>query len=234
MFALHYMFRDEPTLNGFLNNLADTVKVGGYFVGCCSDGDTLARKLSRETSIIGHDGSTNVWAMTRRYGDGVSSVPTNSSGLGMAVDVNFISIGETHTEYLISWAYALQKFMEVGLELLTAEELVPMGLPASTMMFEDTWNMANSSGKHYGMTPAVKEFSFTNRWFILKRRSASRPDPFISPPALMTGRTAELTRPSETLVVPSMTSPTLSTKKPRTKTGQTGGKNSISFDVIDL
>lgn len=232
MFALHYMFRDEPTLNGFLNNLADTVKVGGYFVGCCSDGDTLARKLGRESSIVGHDGSTNVWAMTRRYGDGVAAVPANASGLGMAVDVNFISIGETHTEYLISWAYALQKFQEVGLELLTGEELAPLGLPASTQMFEETWNMANAGGKHYGMTSAVKEFSFTNRWFILKRRAASRPAPFVAPPLISgPGITADLTRPSETFVMPS---PTKTQTKTKTKTQRGGKKVSANFDVIDL
>jgi hypothetical protein len=233
MFALHYMFRDEPTLNGFLTNLADTVKVGGYFVGCCSDGDTLAQKFGKETSIMGHDGATNVWAMTRRYGDSVSSIPTNSSGLGLAVDINFISIGETHTEYLISWPYAVAKFAEVGLELLTPDELSAMGLPASTQMFEETWNMANAAGKKYMMTPAVKEFSFTNRWFILKRRVDSRPAPFIAPPSV--GRTADLTRPSETLVSATVPTPVpVSLPPAKSKTQKGGKKTQVKFDVIDL
>jgi len=239
MFALHYMFRDEATLNGFLTNLADTVKVGGYFVGCCSDGDKIARKFGKETTIVGHDGATNVWAMTRRYGE-ASAVPTNSSGLGMAVDVNFISIGETHTEYLISWPYAMMKFQEVGLELLMPEELTAMGLPASTQMFEETWNMANAAGKNYGMTPAVREFSFTNRWFILRRRSVRRPEPFVAPPSV--GRTAELTRPSVTMSLPPVaqatataaTAATTATKKTRTKKSQVGGNPKVSFDLIDL
>jgi hypothetical protein len=215
------MFRDDVTLNGFLTNLADTVKVGGYFVGCCSDGDTLARKLGRESSILGHDGVTNVWAMTRRYGDAVHSVPTNSSGLGMAVDVNFISIGETHTEYLISWPYALARFHEIGLELLTPDELAGMNLPASTQMFEETWNMANTAGKRYNMTPAVKEFSFTNRWFILKRRAALRPVVMSGPPQMTTTTAVPATA---TTAVPANAS---KKSKPRSS-------KKANFDVIDL
>jgi hypothetical protein len=153
----------------------------------------------------------------------------------MAVDVNFISIGETHTEYLISWPYAMMKFQEVGLELLMPEELTAMGLPASTQMFEETWNMANAAGKNYGMTPAVREFSFTNRWFILRRRSARRPEPFVAPPSV--GRTAELTRPSVTMSLPptaTAVTTAATAKKTRTKKSQVGGNPKVSFDLIDL
>jgi hypothetical protein len=186
MFALHYMFRDDATLNGFLMNLADTIKVGGYFVGCCSDGDTLARMLVHEPSVVGRDGPTDVWMITRRYGESIgNSVPPSAMGLGLAVDVDFISIGETHTEYLISWEYLLARLAEVGLELLTPEECAEMGLHASSQMFGDTWASAT---RKYDMSDAVKRFSFTNRWFIFKRRSDMRPMPVsamtVAPPAL--------------------------------------------------
>ena len=38
MFALHYFFENIDVLNGFIQNLSDCVKPGGYFMGCCFDG----------------------------------------------------------------------------------------------------------------------------------------------------------------------------------------------------
>ena len=35
---MHYYFKTEQTFNGFLQNLLDNVKVGGYFIGTCYNG----------------------------------------------------------------------------------------------------------------------------------------------------------------------------------------------------
>jgi hypothetical protein len=215
MFALHYMFRDENTLAGFLTNLADTVKVGGYFIGCGPDGDAMARLLHQEQTVIGRDGKTDVWSMTKRYGSAIgSSVPPSNMGLGLAVDVDFISIGETHTEYLVSWAYLQKRLAEAGLELLTATELTELGLPASSQMFGETWEVAAAAGKRYEMTEAVRRFSFLNRWYIFRRRSDLRPAPPVMNPIVYTP--GELTQvvserapiiPRETIEVAGQTIP---------------------------
>jgi hypothetical protein len=175
MFALHYMFRDEATLTGFLTNLADTVKVGGYFVGCCRDGDAMARMLTG-----GSASGKDTWVMTKRYSDGIgSSVPPSAAGLGLAVDVEFIAAGETYTEYLVSWPYLQARLAECGLELL----------PASSQMFSESWAAAESEGDVFAMTDEIRRLSFLNRWFIFKRLSDRRPEPLpagvaIAPPAL--------------------------------------------------
>lgn len=185
MFALHYMFRDANTLAGFLQNLAETVKVGGYFVGCGFDGDAVARLMSKETTVVGRDAHTDVWALTKRYGSGIgSSVPPSDAGLGLAVDVDFISIGETHTEYLVSWPYLQSRLAEAGLELLTPAECAELGVPASSQMFSESWALAEATGDVFAMSEAVKRFSFLNRWYIFKRRSDRRPAPPTTVPAL--------------------------------------------------
>lgn len=190
MFALHYMFRDKDTLAGFLTNLADTVKVGGYFVGCGFDGDAVARMLVADQSAVGRDGATDVWLLTKRYGSGIgASVPPSEAGLGLAIDVDFISIGETHTEYLVSWAYLQSMMATAGLELLTAEECAEIGLPASSQMFSETWSAADAAGQTYAMTEAVRRYSFLNRWYVFRRRTDSRPAPpgaAVAPPAALT------------------------------------------------
>jgi predicted NAD-dependent protein-ADP-ribosyltransferase YbiA (DUF1768 family) len=177
MFALHYMFRDENAVAGFLTNLADTVKVGGYFVGCGFDGDTVARLLAGEgNTVVGRDNSTDVWMITKRYGARVGSVvPPSAAGLGLAVDVDFISIGETHTEFLVSWAYLQAQLATAGFELLTGAECTELGLPASSQMFSETWAAAQAAGETYAMSDAVQRFSFLNRWYVFKRRVDRRP-----------------------------------------------------------
>ena len=183
MFAMHYMCRDQNTLAGFLTNIADTLKVGGYFVGCGFDGDAIARAVMKGTAV-GQDGETEAWSMTKRYGTGVgSSVPPSAAGLGLAVDVDFISQGESHTEYLMSWPYIQSQLATVGLELLTPEECAALGLPASTQMFGETWDAAAAAGEAYAMSEAMRRLSFMNRWWILKRRADLRPVPPMGLPA---------------------------------------------------
>lgn len=193
MFALHYMFRDEPTLGGFLMNLADTVKEGGYFVGCCRDGDSVARLMasaSDQSSVAGRDGRVDSWILTKRYGSGIgSSVPPSAAGLGLAVDLEFFAGGETSTEYLVSWPYLQSQMATCGLDLLTPEECATLGLPAATQMFSETWTAASAEGTEFAMTDAIRRLSFLNRWFVFKRRSNRRPAPPMmapAPPAVLT------------------------------------------------
>jgi hypothetical protein len=188
MFAAPYMFRDADTLAGFLNTLADTVKVGGLFVGCGMDGDATARLIAGadgENTVVGRDGRTDVWSITKRYGSKFGDVlPVSDSGLGAEVDVDFIAAGERRKEYLVSWPYFQRRLAEVGLEPLTPEELTALGLPATTQMFSESWSLADRAGKKYEMTDAIQRFSFLNRWWVLRRRTDRRPAPPKAAPAL--------------------------------------------------
>jgi len=219
MFALHYMFRDENTLAGFLTNLADTIKVGGYFVGCGFDGDAVARLLVSEQTAVGQDGATDVWAITKRYGAAIgSSVPPSAAGLGLAVDVDFISIGDTHPEYLVSFPYLQSRLAEAGLDLLTPMEATEQGLPASTQMFGETWSHTTAAGKPYNMSEAEKRLSFLNRWYVFVRRSDRRP----APPSLVTLEP-----------VPLQSVPLQSVKRPPFGVVESKERD-VGLDIIDL
>lgn len=176
MFSLHYFFKNASSFEGWLTNVSETLKTGGYLIGCCFDGDAVARFLAntpvnetRRGVESGADGDTEIWSITKRY-EG-TTLPASTDGFGKAIDVNFISIGETYTEYLVSWPYLQQRLSEIGLELLTPKEIVDVGLLNSTNMFEDSLKMAALSGKTFPMTPTLKQFSFLNRWFIFRRSS---------------------------------------------------------------
>jgi len=175
MFSLHYFFKDLTTVEGLFRNLSETVKVGGYFVGCCFDGHTVAGLL-RDTPLDGvkrgTEDATDLWTITKKY-EG-NDLPDNETGLGKAIDVGFISIGEAYTEYLVSFPYLQSRLSEFGFELLNTEEQAGLGLLQSTNMFKDSFDMAAASGRTFPMSSTVKQFSFLNRWFIFRRRSTGR------------------------------------------------------------
>jgi predicted NAD-dependent protein-ADP-ribosyltransferase YbiA (DUF1768 family) len=171
MFALHYLFKDEASFNGLLENIRDSVKVGGYFVGCCFDGEKvfeLLRNVKKGEKKVGMEAGANIWTIVKQYDQ--EELPLGSAAFGMPIDVEFISIGTSHREYLVPFSLLTEKLATIGLELLNAAELKAMGLKQSTNMFEESYKMAAASGKKYEMPDTVKQYSFLNRWFIFKRK----------------------------------------------------------------
>jgi hypothetical protein len=174
MFALHYFFESSDKLNGLLQNIADNLKIGGLFVGTNFDGDLLFNLLRRTQKGKSKSGVLNgrvLWEITKQYD--ADRMPKDDSAFGMAVDVNFISIGLTHREYLIPFNLFVEKMKTVGCELLGPEDLKKIGMENSTNLYENSYDMAMKTPKkkEYEMNEVAKEFSFLNRWYIFKRTS---------------------------------------------------------------
>jgi len=175
-FAIHYFFEKKDTFEGFLENVRASLKVGGYFSGCCFDGETVFNML-RGTQMgdskngIEKDGTT-IWTITKKYD--ADDLPNDEDAYGMAIDVKFISIGMEHTEYLVPFKLLVDQMKSIGCDLLNDEELAEAGLLHSTNMFENSYEMAVKGKQPFPMSDIVKEFSFLNRWFIFKRRSEGR------------------------------------------------------------
>ena len=88
----------------------------------------------------------------------------------MPIDVEFISIGMPHREYLVPFSLLRDKMQSIGCDLCSAEDLVELGLRNSTALFSESHKMAAAAGRKFPMTPAVEQFSFLNRWFIFRRK----------------------------------------------------------------
>jgi hypothetical protein len=174
MYALHYFFQSPEKLDGLLQNIADNLKIGGLFVGTNFDGDmvfNMLRRTPKGKSRAGILNGRNLWEITKQYD--ADQLPQDDSAFGMAVDVNFISIGLTHREYLIPWKLFVEKMKTVGCQLLDEEDLQKIGLENSTNLYENSYDMAmrTSKKKDFEMNEVAKEFSFLNRWYIFKRTS---------------------------------------------------------------
>ena len=171
MFALHYFFESPASLDGFLTNIKETVKPDGLFVGCCFDGDNvhkLLRGLSIHESIVRTENDATIWSITKEYEQ--PELLADESSIGMAIDVEFISIGSKYREYLVSFPYLVERLAKIGFRLLNDKELAELNLKQSTSTFDVSHAMAATQRMNYRMLDSVKEFSFLNRWFIFKRQ----------------------------------------------------------------
>ena len=176
MFALHYFFENTQSFRGYMKNIADNLKVGGYYIGCCFDGEKVfntLRDVKQGSSKVGSEGDATFWTITKQYDE--DDFPEGEASLGLAIDVTFTTIGTIQREYLVSYQYLTDSMREIGCEPISANDLKSVGLTASSNLFETSWEMAKASGTEYVMPKAVKEFSFLNRWFIFKRTKLAGP-----------------------------------------------------------
>ena len=174
MYAIHYFFETAEKLNGLLQNIADNLQIGGYFVGTNFDGRAvfdLLRGVEMGKSRVGLEGDSILWEIKKGYE--ADELPIDDSAFGMEIDVEFISIGMAHKEYLVPWELLVAKMKTIGCELLDEAELAKLGLNNSTNMYDTSFNMAMKSKDRakFKMNDVAKQFSFLNRWYIFKRTS---------------------------------------------------------------
>jgi predicted NAD-dependent protein-ADP-ribosyltransferase YbiA (DUF1768 family) len=173
MFSIHYYFSSKETWEGYLNNIRDNLKVGGFFLCCCFDGNIVVDKLKdieKGESIQGVDSTTGatIWKITKENSLGEVLPSTEEEGFGHAIDVDFLSIGSTHREYLVSPKLLRDQLYSIGLELVHTADAQLLGGMFASMSFEEVYN-ANNGESTFPMANEVKEFSFLNRYYIFRR-----------------------------------------------------------------
>ena len=166
MFALHYSFQNEEKLKGILRNIREGLKLGGYFIGCCFDGNSVfdfLKDTPKGGSKTGVEGVSKLWNIRKDY-DADELIPDENS-LGLKINVEFISINADggHDEYLVCFPYFIEKMKEIGCELLTDKQAAHIGLKHGTEMFGTSHKEVSS---RYVMTKDTEKYSFLNRWFV--------------------------------------------------------------------
>lgn len=168
MFALHYFFESETIFDGFLANIRDNLRVGGYFVACFFDGKKVFELLKNKKVVEGRDRKSVLWRITKSYTQ--TTLPSDETGFGLAIKNQFITIGTEHTEYLVPYELLVAKMATIGCLPLMPEDLKALGLQNSTETFQESYT--NTVKTKFPMeNKAVKEYSFLSRWCIFKRYS---------------------------------------------------------------
>ena len=134
MFAIHYLFETEATLNGIIQNISDSLKVGGLFIGCCFDGQRIfdaLRGVPMGGSLVGKEKDAEIWRITKRYDAKDLIVEPASEVVVLGIDVEFISIGTAQREYLVQFELLRNKMADIGCDLMTSDECKSISAPIS-------------------------------------------------------------------------------------------------------
>jgi mRNA (guanine-N7-)-methyltransferase len=110
-FCVHYFFKNEISLRTIMQNLNDNLKIGGYVIGTCFDGERINNSFVRTKSIEGKTSTKELlWKIDKLYTSKLS-FGKNKSIYGKEIDVFVKTIGIPHKEYLVSFNF-LDSVME--------------------------------------------------------------------------------------------------------------------------
>lgn len=164
-FALHYFFENSDTLQGFVRNVAECVKEGGYFIGTCYDGrkifDSLKDKKRGEGNSIVINGNDKIWEVVKEYDSSIFA--DDETSLGYPINVYQETINKYFREYLVNFTYFTRVMENYGFKVLTSAEAKEIGMPSGIGNFKQLYS------DKYHMTPSERKISFLNNFFIFKK-----------------------------------------------------------------
>ena len=180
-FALHYFFKGPESLLGFLRNVAECTKEGGYFIGTCFDGLSMFQLLKGKKqgdSIQYNKDGKKIWSVTKEYHE--ETFEADSSCIGYEIKVYQESINQSISEYLVHFDYLTRLLECYGFHLVSEQHANLFGLPQGSGMFEQLFvsmeeelKSTPESANHYGdapkMTELEKRISFLNRYFVYQK-----------------------------------------------------------------
>lgn len=171
LFAIHYFFKDEETLNGFLSNVSNNLKKGGIFNCTFMDGENVIKYLNEGDGKIVQgkkmmdNESILIWAIIKKFDD------TNQSYYNRKIDVFIENTKRLISEYLVDFNFLKTKALEFGLEIQESE------------LYKDTFakfidKVPKEEEKQSSFDKILltldkeeiqKKFSFINRWASFKK-----------------------------------------------------------------
>lgn len=182
-FCFHYFFENEIRLRSMLQNMNDNLKIGGFVIGTCFDGEKIYESLKSKEEISGKTPSGEImWRIEKKYS--VPKKPQSTETIftekkanyGKEIDVFVKTIGQVHKEYLVNFKFldnimkeygfskvSVKPFEEFYNELINEENLMKM--PEKD--FEKNVDVAKN------MSEDQKRFSFLSTGFIYKKEKNS-------------------------------------------------------------
>ena len=180
-FAMHYMFEKKTTFYNFLRNISECTKINGYFISTAYDGKTvfnMLRRLKEGESKDKYINDKKIWSIQKNYD--ATTFADDDTSLGYKISVYQDSINQNISEYLVNFQYFTSEMEKYGFVLLSRNEAKHIGLPESSGMFGELYNMMLNEidkdpnlKKDYKdapfMTDFEKDISFLNRYFVYKK-----------------------------------------------------------------
>jgi len=160
-FAMHYAFKDEYSLRGFIHNIYNNLPLGGLFFGTCFDGKKLFNLLKTNKGYI--SGNINEKSIYEIRMDQKNTF----KNFGTEIEFKFSSIGDKFiTEYLVDMDYFVDVLKnDYDIVLITDEESKEMKLPSGNASFEEFYNIQ----KNFVLDETEQQLAFGYDYFIFKK-----------------------------------------------------------------
>ena len=184
-FSIHYYFKDNESLDGYLQNISENCKTGGYFIGCCYDGKLIFNRLKKSEPFEYIDKNENVIYRIEKEYDMESfdyDEDDETNMLGKSIRVEMESIGKPIEEYLVNFDFFVKKMKDIGFvpELPTMKNKHDIKIPIGSFKnIVDTLNDRNKEDTRFKnyvnsleilQNDLLLELSMMNKWFIFVKR----------------------------------------------------------------
>jgi len=157
MYALHYCFKNSHTRDGIIDNIANHLERGGYFVGTCFNGEKVFNMLRGRSSLSFKVEGETILKIEKGY---TETEFIENDSLGLKIDITMHSIGTTNSEYLVNFDHLVNELAKREIRLVEKKD------------YEDILE------KHRrGLSFTEKQISNLNMYFIFKKNKASSPGP---------------------------------------------------------
>jgi hypothetical protein len=179
MFAVHYFFKSEESLNGFFTNVSSSLRRGGLFIATFMDGiqvDALVsaspngikegRKLHKDSSSE-EEGAVPVWAIVKRY-NGFDKVDCWRKH----IDVFLENTNKLIPEFLVHFETLVEKAAVHGLTCVEDgmfnQRFVELMTQAKSKSAKERTH-AEEAVLHLENDKVQQHFSFLNRWVVFRK-----------------------------------------------------------------
>jgi len=182
-FSLHYFFEGTESLHGYLRNVSENCKVGGYLIGTCYDGKRLFKALSRKSkgeSVFEMNDNLEgkMWDIRKDYDN--DDFEDNDSCLGYEISVYMDTIGKRFTEFLVNFDYLNQIMENYGFVKAPVKDIKKMGFDKPIGSFNELFDKMEEDiesrkikkadiGDALLISSKEKRLSFFNNYFIYKK-----------------------------------------------------------------
>ena len=162
-FSLHYMFENKKMINNFAWNCCKTIKLNGYLIGTCYDGelvyDMLKTKKENETIDLHIEGS-KIWHIKKKYKNNDHFI-NQSDPCGYKIGVFQDSINTENDEYLVHFKYFERLMENYGFKQIQ--------MTSFETLYNDYKKKLSKEESKKKLSKEEKQISFLNKAFAFEK-----------------------------------------------------------------
>jgi SAM-dependent methyltransferase len=182
-FCFHYFFENEIRLRSIIQNMNDNLKIGGFVIGTCFDGEQIYELLKSSQEISGKTPSGEImWRIEKKYSTPKKPQSTETvftekkANYGKEIDVFVKTIGQIHKEYLVNFKFLDNIMKEYGFSKVSVkpfEEFYNELINGENLMKMPEKDFLKNVDVAKNMSEDQKRFSFLSSGFIYKKEKNS-------------------------------------------------------------